>query len=97
VIKYALTINGNPASVAVDSNDPNASAFIKITGDDGTFADWLALQCGAFGHLIGESTSPIDLDYALSTADAQQWQPTIIEGSEMVVNYKSYLPDGAVS
>jgi hypothetical protein len=50
---------------------------------------------GAFGHLIGEYTTPIDLHCAF--LNQGELLATLIEGKELVKSYDPEIPEGSVT
>ena len=64
MIKYRLNVAGLPASVTLKETDPNTGSAVVVKGDPEaveTVNFWLSSAYGAFGHLIGNYTTPIDL------------------------------------
>lgn len=51
---------------------------------------------GAFGHILDDFTTPIDLHYAVFSR-LQQFSPQAIEGAELVEVYDPGIPEGAVT
>jgi hypothetical protein len=85
-------------SLAVE--DSQQSTLIVYEGDPlgcDYIRSILKNQIGAFGHLISNSTNPIDLYAAMMSADMQRFKPELIEGTELLENYNSGIPDGAMS
>ncbi|MBD2025236.1 hypothetical protein [Leptolyngbya sp. FACHB-711] len=88
------------AEVWVNSIDPNESAMIEFSGNQDwveIIRDQLKRQYGAFGHLIGTSTTPIDLAAALRSPGMARFQPELIEGAELVERYDPKIPKDAVT
>lgn len=57
----------------------------------------LSMATGAFGHIFStESTTPIDLHYAIKSSFPGK-EVKIIKGAEMVENYSKGLPKGVCS
>jgi len=97
MIKYKLR---GDITVSLNSNDPNKSAKIQIEGDEEVVAmvrDRLLSSYGAFGHLIRETTTPIDLNAALKSGNFRLFQPQIIEGAELVKVYDPKVPPDALT
>lgn len=95
---------GGEYIVSLDSDDPNATSVIEISvsdrGDERfipIIRDWLDNTYGAFGHFLGNPTTPIDLDAAMHGNDAKVFRPEITEGQELVRVYDSGIPKGAVT
>ena len=69
MIKYRLNVAGLPASVTLKETDPNTGAAVIVEGDPEAVEAvnlWLSGAYGAFGHLIGNYTTPIDLAAAMN-------------------------------
>ena len=87
------------------SNDPNLSAEVQYEGDPELLEIvkmWLPNALGAFGHFIGESTSPIDLDVAIKKGPRPlllkfmpdyRWE--LLAGADLVKIYDPRTPPGA--
>jgi hypothetical protein len=51
---------------------------------------------GAFGHIIGQATSPIDLHAAMRSPQMQKFSPVMVEGEEFLRDgYDPKIPKGA--
>lgn len=101
MIRYKLNDNfdGTEAIVSLDARDPNEYAEIEYSGDKeltDTVRSWLSSAAGAFGHLIGERTTAIDLDAALKGTEAERFNPQLIEGEQLVAIYDPQTPNTAV-
>ena len=90
--------------VFLDSDDADTAAplqyepVIEEASDNIEIArNTLARECGMFGHIIGSSTTPIDLSVAMTSARMQAFRPEIQEGQELIDNYKSSIPKGAMT
>lgn len=97
MIKYKLR---GGITIWLDADDGNESAMIQFEGDEGTIEivrDRLLRSYGAFGHLMSESTTPIDLDAALRGENFRLFKPQCIEGAELVERYDPGIPPGAVT
>lgn len=101
MIRFELKVDQVvPMSVSLDADRPNQSTPIIYEGTDyavGEVKPVLRSCYGAFGHSIGDSTSPIDLDFAMKSPKMKQFQPVLIEGAELVKVYDPGIPDGAVT
>lgn len=94
--QYQLTHSTGFVLVSLATNDPNSFVPIEFEGESGAVAEireWLYYQTGAFGHLIGEKTSPMDLQSAMARATKYSHKRVQGEAAE----YLSWLPPGAVS
>jgi hypothetical protein len=99
-LKYKLRIGGKDFFVSLDVEELQQSAPIIYEGASlgcDYIRSILRNQTGAFGHLISNATNPIDLYAAMMSADMQRFNPELVEGSELVENYDSQIPDGAMS
>lgn len=101
MVKYRLMYMGvSSVEVSIDSDDPNAPAKLQYSGDDAPtyfVRTWLESQAGIFGHLIGLSTTAIDLKSALSSPQAkEQFQPQLIEGQEVLNKWKPFQAEDGV-
>ena len=90
--------------VFLDSDDADTAAplqyepVIEEASDNIEIArNTLARECGMFGHIIGSSTTPIDLSVAMASSRMQAFRPEIQEGQELIDNYKSSIPKGAMT
>lgn len=101
MIRFELRVDQVvPVSVSLDADRPNQRAEIIYEGSDyavGEVKPALRSCNGAFGHAIVDSTSPIDLDFAMRSDKMQKFQPTLTEGAELVEVYDPEIPDGAVT
>lgn len=101
MIKYKLSdlFEGTEAIVSLPVSKLNEYAAIQYSGDKdlvSSVRSWLPSETGAFGNLIGERTTAIDLDAAMKTDAARQFDPELIEGQRLVSNYDPQVPDDAV-
>jgi hypothetical protein len=97
MLRYQLA---GDVTISLNSNDPNKSANIQIEGDEKVVAlvrDRLLRSYGAFGHMIRETTTPIDLNAALKSDDFKEFRPQIVEGAELVGVYDPRIPPGAIT
>lgn len=100
MIKFRLQIGEASVEVSIAVDDGNKTGIIEYEGDADIvelLRDLLAFEYGAFGHLIGSATTPIDLDAAMKSPALAQWQPELIEGAELVASYDPGIPEGAVT
>jgi hypothetical protein len=56
----------------------------------------LETSYGAFGHLLGEEPTPVDLHYAVMQ-NLEAYGPRVVRGAEMVEQYGAGVPVGAVT
>lgn len=97
-MKWQLTVNDASIIVSIDDGDPNEVFPIAYEGSEGAIAiakGLLKYSHGAFGHLIGDATSAIDLDFAMHSPDLEVLSPTLIEGDRP--DYNPNIPRGAVT
>lgn len=101
MISYRLTnAVGSEVIVSLASKEPDTRSHIEYQGEELVIPlvrSWLEHEFGIFGHLIGRSTTPIDLSHAMSSASARQFNPVIIEGQQIIKRYKSSIPRDAVT
>lgn len=102
MLSYRLIYSATKEEIIVSlkSDDPNKSARIEYEGDDyliRVIKGWLEHEYGAFGHLIGNGTTPIDLNAAMHSKNASAWSPEIIEGHDLVKRYDPGIPPGAMT
>jgi hypothetical protein len=86
--------------VRLDAERPHAVAALAYDGPSeavDAVRAFLERQTGAFGHLIGAETSPVDLHAALCSPRGQLLRPVIEAGDELVASYDPELPDRALS
>lgn len=98
MIKYEVKVNNATVYVSLNTNYPNEKVLLIYEGDSaniGNFKQFLENACGAFGHTIGQATTPIDLHCAM--LKQQQFQAKLIEGQNLVTKYDPEIPDGAVT
>ncbi|MEH1789643.1 MAG: hypothetical protein V7L23_29835 [Nostoc sp.] len=97
MFKYQLI---NEVIVVLNVTSGNEKSKIIYEGDLDSIAvirNFLETSYGAFGHIIGDATTPIDLHYAFSSKQAQQFQPKLLEGEDLVKSYNPEIPDNAVT
>ncbi len=108
MIKYELIDEiRRTITISLEAASPHERAKIVIDGDESLKAivtDILSRSYGAFGHGIGESTSPIDLDAALKTSSVtvigksfKDFDIQLLVGAELVAFYVPGIPKGAVT
>ena len=77
-----------PVQVFMDVNSPDETAPLQYAGSANGVQwvkDWIPRQYGIFGHIIGGSTTAIDLSAALSTPQAKkEFDPQLIQGSKVL-------------
>lgn len=90
MLKYKLSKASDEVIITLRTDDPDKSVKIEYVGDKDlveVVSDWLRHESGLYGHLIGDRTTPIDLDAVMRSPDAEQYSPEIIEGAEIIENY----------
>lgn len=101
MIKYELIDKvRRTIAISLEAASPHERANIVITGDESLkiiVSDELSRSHGAFGHTIGEVTSPIDLDSALRSSAFSGYRIKLTQGAELVSSYDSGIPKGAVT
>ena len=96
MLKYEVNFQGSIFFVSLDSSSGNARSQINYEGADSTeLRSLVSRMTGAFGHLIGEYTTPIDLHCAF--LNQGELLATLIEGKELVKSYDPEIPEGSVT
>lgn len=96
MVKFEAQIGDGVAYVSLETTSPNEGGSLIFEGDDKAVEDlrkFLKNAYGAFGHTIGETTSAIDLHYAM--LNQAQFDARLIEGE--IKEYDPEIPDGAVT
>lgn len=99
MIAFELTTNWGLVTVSLDAPDDQTTVPIHYEGESlaiQAVKRWLPYQGGAFGHLIGNATTPIDLHACMVLNIDSAFQPRFKEGS-IPQAYELDIPDGAVS
>lgn len=95
MLRIEVQYSDRPITVSLDADNPNEMADIAIAGDiPELFEYWLSSQYGAFGHMIGDATTPIDLHYAIVSSG---FPFKVLEGEKLVEKYDPDIPDGAMT
>lgn len=101
MIKYELIDKvRRTVTISLEASSPHERANIVIAGDESLKAivsDKLSRSYGAFGHTVGEVTSPIDLDSALRSSVFKDYRIGLTQGKELVSSYGSGISKGAVT
>lgn len=86
--------------VSVTASNPEEFGPIRFLSDITEAAeqigDWLSVQVGPFGHLIGEVTAPTDLSFVMGTDAARVFEPELISGGELIPDAYPTAPEGTV-
>jgi hypothetical protein len=96
---YQLTTPAGTVQVSLNSLSSQESSEILFEGNPEAIAPvrrWLKFEYGAFGHMIGDHTTPTDLDFAMQSDRAAAFSPQRLEGAELI-NYQPGLPDESLS
>lgn len=89
-----------PVTVTLASNKPNTPAEIKYEGNDEAVyqvRSVLESSYGAFGHIIGKHTTPIDLDVAMKSSNLKDFYPRLLKGGDLVKDYDPKIPEGSLT
>lgn len=90
-------VKTNFGEVSIDSDSPDKSAPIVVTGGIPALAnhlqDMLSKSVGFHGRLLGQECSPLDL-HAVLVITGLKFQ--ILEGEEILAMPQTPIPDGAV-
>lgn len=98
MIRYDLRYKNSVASVILNAKGPDQSAPIQYEGSPEVVSlikDWLPSAYGAFGHLIGERTTPIDLKVAMLKLP-KGWTIAASMG-DIPETIRANIPDGAMT
>jgi hypothetical protein len=80
-------------TVSIDSDSPDRRAQIVVAGENSQFMkQQIASMTGMYGHIIGNSTAPLDLNAALAGSGLDF---EILEGADILKMPRQELPDGA--
>ncbi|MBW4478612.1 MAG: hypothetical protein KME54_17570 [Tolypothrix brevis GSE-NOS-MK-07-07A] len=94
MIKYEIKVGSSTIYVSLAAKSSNERAMLVYEGNDiSGFKLFLESSYGAFGHIIGQATTPIDLHYAMS--NQKQFDARLIEGE--ITSYDPEIPDDAVT
>lgn len=96
MIKYRLNLLDG-VIVSLDADGPNKYALLQFEGPPDMVPiarDWLADQTGAYGHGIGDATTPADL--AAAMIKNPRYAPELLEGEELL-DFSLNIPDDAVT
>ena len=105
MIQYKITANNAEVIITLNAEDTNDYEEVQCEGDPDLLEIvkmWLPSAIGAFGHFIGETTTPIDLDAALKKGPRPhllkfmpdyKWE--LLVGADLVKSYDPGIPEGA--
>lgn len=89
MLRYKLTTAHGDVLIALDGGQPNRISPIAYDGSPRailTIKRWLHYEVGAYGHPIGDWTTPVDLKAAMASGRAKAFSPVLLEETR---------PDGA--
>lgn len=95
---YRLYTVAGVVEVTVRAESPVGLAPISYQGNPKavqTVREWLSEERGLTGHILGEFTSPVDLQYVLESPAAGVYSPELLEGTQLK-NVSLGIPEGAV-
>jgi len=98
MIRYDLRYKNSIASVILNAKSPDQSTLIQYEGSPSVvnlLKDWLPYAYGAFGHLIGESTTPTDLKVAMLSLP--KGFTVAASMGDIPQDIKANIPDGSVT
>ena len=99
MIIYDLSYaGGRRVSVVLDATRPNQPAEIRYSGREQAVRftqQWLSMAHGAFGHVIGTETTPIDLAYAMGQLPPEL--QLIASAGDIPTSFDPGIPDGSVT
>lgn len=96
MVKYFIDVNGSQVMVFLDTDNPNETVDLEFSGQEDKVTlikNWLSNQYGAFGHLIDDTTNPIDLDAAL--IGQSEYKAEMLEGENVIAEYNPRIPESA--
>jgi hypothetical protein len=94
ILKFKVNVDDRFINVSLEAPSPNDYAPIEYQGapdDVKKFKNFIELQCGAFGHTLGSTTTPIDFHRAMLYQ--KQFPAELIEGK--IDKYDPDIPVGA--
>jgi hypothetical protein len=100
MIEYQLSTPEGSVRVVLNSRAPNTPHPIAYEGNPAAIAlvrEWLESEYGAFGHFVGDATTPIDLAVAMAHDRAKPFAPKLLRGEELIQPVELDLPDDAVT
>lgn len=86
-IDISMDVEGSDYSGTYDLETYDLNAFDTLI-----FMEDLSNRAGMFGHLIGKSTTPVDLYHALLKDEVE-----IVEGEELITTYTYSFPENSQS
>jgi hypothetical protein len=96
---FKIEFGEKQATVSLSSKGPNDYAEQRWEGRPEPVAmvrRYLDGASGAFGHLLDDVTTPIDLHYAVFSR-LERFSPVVVEGADLVEVYDPGIPEGAVT
>lgn len=92
MMKYLCRTHLGEVQVCLHANEPNQPGALEVSGPDRAVAmvqRWLRSATGAFGHMLGDTPTPVDLHCAFLSVQGRGFLPELQEGGELVVDYSS--------
>lgn len=100
MLEYQVIVNGDRLNVSLDTTNPNERAQLTYQGSKeaiSSFRPWLSRRTGAFGHLLKEATTPIDLHYVMNSSTAVKYSPVLVNGNDIVQKYDPQIQANEVT
>jgi hypothetical protein len=96
MIRYELTATRDrKVTLTLNVQEPEAWGQLEFEGDEAAIDDvkWGLFGClGLDGHLIRESTTPIDLAAAMGNVPMRPFAPKRVAGDEILARYVRKAP-----
>ncbi|MCK5687924.1 hypothetical protein KAI87_01580 [Myxococcota bacterium] len=87
---YKLTSDAGEVLVRLNTTDPESTVILEFEGPEDAIEAVqydVEMSDGAFGHQLGDATTPIDLHAAMLSERLAHFSPELIEGKDIVTNY----------
>lgn len=92
IYSYKIFIDNTENTVSLNVATANDRGLLEFSGDKKLkLKTWLKNQTGALGHIIGEATTPMDLDYVM--IENCPWDWDLVSGE--IFNYNPDVPEKA--
>lgn len=82
MIRYKLKTPDGDVDLSLDSEQPNKVSPLVLEGEPRAvmaLKRWLHKETGAYGHTLGDWTTPLDLETALRKPSAAKFAPELVE------------------
>lgn len=98
MLKWRVFDVDQAVEVWLGVDNPNGSDVIQYKGPKDSVElvkRDLENSGGLYGHLIGEMTTPIDLEAAMLSEQMALYAPELIEGQDILDAYENDIPEDA--